>query len=127
MPLGLGPFLDNTVTVLLLIAVAFVAVNLYKKHEAASRLLQRQAAPDTTSKRAGLSAEDILNERYARGGIDRAHYLDTLQNLKARSGFAPKESTRPLAEDIVRERYARGEINASEFQQTMDDLKSNRG
>jgi len=126
MPLGLGPFLDQIVTVLLLIAAAIGGLHLYKKYERPPQPAQVQAAPNSAPvKTASSSAEEILNERYARGGMDRAHYLEMLQNLKAQSSDASKGSG-ILAEEIVRERYARGEINGSEFQQTMDDLRNSR-
>jgi uncharacterized membrane protein len=126
MPLGLGPFLDQIVTVLLLIAAAIGGLHLYKKYERPPQPAQVQAAPNAAPAKSASSAEEILNERYARGGMDRAHYLEMLQNLKAQSSGASKRSGTLSAEEIVRERYARGEINGSEFQQTMDDLRNSR-
>jgi uncharacterized membrane protein len=126
MPLGLGPFLDQIVTVLLLIAAAIGGLHLYKKYERPPQPAQVQAAPNAAPAKTASSAEEIVNERYARGGMDRAHYLEMLQNLKAPSSGASKRSGTLSAEEIVRERYARGEINGSEFQQTMDDLRNSR-
>jgi uncharacterized membrane protein len=124
MPLGLGPFLDQIVTVLLLIAAAIGGLHLYKRYEKPSQPTQVQAAPNAAPPKTFSSAEEILNERYARGGIDRAHYLEMLHNLKAPSSGASERNGILSAEEIVRERYARGEINGSEFQQTMDYLRN---
>ena len=126
MPLGLGPFLDQIVTVLLLIAAAIGGLHLYKRYEKPSQPAQVQAAPNAAPAKTASSAEELLNERYARGGIDRAHYLEMLQNLKAQSSGASNRSGTLSAEEIVRERYARGELNGTEFQQTMDDLRNSR-
>ena len=71
MPLGLGPFLDQIVTVLLLIAAAVGGFHLYKRYEKPSQPAQVQAAPNATAGKTASSAEELLNERYARGGIDR--------------------------------------------------------
>jgi uncharacterized membrane protein len=126
MPLGLGPFLDQIVTLLLLIAAAIGGMHLYKKYEKRPQPAQVQAAPNAVPAKTASSAEEILNERYARGGIDRAHYLEMLQNLKAQSSGVSKKGGNRSAEEIVCERYAGGEINAAEFQQTMDDLRNSR-
>jgi uncharacterized membrane protein len=127
MPLGLGPFLDQIVTWLLLIAAAIGGVHLYKKSVNPQLPAQVQAAPNAAPATPASSAEEILKERYARGEIDRAHYLEMHQNLKARSsGISSKGSGHLSAEEIVRERYARGEINRSQFQEIMDDLRDNK-
>jgi uncharacterized membrane protein len=124
MPLGLGPFLDQIVTVLLLIAAAVGGFHLYKKYVKPSQPTQLQAAPSATTAKRTDSAEEILQDRYARGEIDRAHYLDMIQNLRTQSIAG---SSRPAgnlsAVEIARERYARGEINRTQFQEMMDDLK----
>ena len=124
MPLGLGPFLDQIVTLFLLIAAAIGGMHLYKKYEKPSQPAQVQAAPNAVPAGTTSSAEELLRERYARGEIDRAHYLEMLQNLKAQSSGVSKRGGNLSAEEIVRERYARGEINGAEFQQTMDDLRN---
>jgi uncharacterized membrane protein len=126
MPLGLGPFLDQIVTLLLLIAAAIGGMHLYKKYEKPSQPAQVQAAPNAVPAGTTSSAEELLRERYARGEIDRAHYIEMLQNLKAQSSGVSKRGGNLSAEEIVRERYARGEINGAEFQQTMDDLRNSR-
>jgi uncharacterized membrane protein len=124
MPLGLGPFLDQIVTFLLLIAAVLGGVHLYRK--SANPPAQVQAASSAAPARTAFSAEAILRERYARGGIDRAHYLEMLQNLKAQSsGVSSKRIGNVSAEEIVRERYARGEINGSQFQEIMGDFRNN--
>jgi uncharacterized membrane protein len=124
MPLGLGPFLDQIVTVLLLIAAAIGGFHLYKRYEKPSQPAQIQAGPITTTTKITKNADEILRERYARGEIDRANYLEMIQNLKVQSS---SESSRPTinssVEEIVRERYARGEINRTQFQEMMGDLK----
>jgi uncharacterized membrane protein len=127
MPLGLGPFLDQIVTVLLLIVAFIGGVHLYKKNVNAQPAAQVQAAPSAAPARTASSAEGILKERYARGEIDRAQYLEMLQSLKAQSSHASPRVTGNLpADEIVRERYARGELNRDQFQQMMDDLRHNQ-
>ncbi len=127
MPLGLGPFLDQIVTVLLLIAAAVGGFHLYKKYEKPSQQAQVQAAPSATTAKRTETAEEILQDRYARGEIDRAHYLDIMENLKAQSSAG---SSRPAgnlsAEEIVRARYAHGEMNHTQFQEMMGDLKHDK-
>lgn len=123
MPLGLGPFLDQIVTVLLLVAAAIGGFHLYKRYEKPSQPAQVQAASNAASAKTVSSAEEILNERYARGGIDRAHYLEMLQNLKAQSSDVSKRSGMISAEEIVRERYARGELARAQFAQMLTDLR----
>jgi uncharacterized membrane protein len=127
MPLGLGPFLDQIVTLLLLIAAAIGGIHLYKKNVNPSPPAQTQAAHNAEPMATSTSAEEILRERYARGEIDRSHYLEMLQNLKAHSSGVPSKRTGSLSvEEIVRERYARGEINRSQFQEMMDELRNNK-
>ena len=110
-------------TVLVLIAAVLGGVHLYKK--SVNPPAQVQAAPSAASGRTAFSAEEILRERYARGEIDRAHYLEMLQHLKAQStGVSSKGTETSSAEEIVRERYARGEINRPQFQEIMNDLKN---
>jgi len=126
MPLGLGPFLDQIVTLLLLIAAAIGGVHLYRKTVNPSQPAQVQAAPSAASARNAISAEEILRGRYARGEIDRAHYLEMLQNLKAQSsGVSSTRIGNLPAEEIARERYARGEINGTQFQEMMGDVRNN--
>lgn len=125
MPLGLGPFLDQIVTLLLLIAAAIGGIHLYKKTVNPSQPAQVQAAPSAAPARSALSAEEILGERYASGEIDRAHYLEMLQHLKAQSTDVSSKRPGTLsAEEIVRERYARGELNRTQFQELIDDLRN---
>jgi uncharacterized membrane protein len=127
MPLGLGPFLDQIVTLLLLIAAAIGGIHLYKKNVNPSPPAQTQAAYNAEPTATSSSAEEILRERYARGEIDRPHYLEMLQNLKAHSSGVPSKRTGSLsAEEIARERYARGEINRSQFQEMMGELRNNK-
>lgn len=127
MPLGLGPFLDQIVTLLLLVAAAIGGIHLYKKTANTSQPAQVQAAPSAAPARSALSAEEILRERYARGEIDRANYLEMLQNLKAQSsGGSPKGIGTLSAQEIARERYARGEINRTQFQEIMCDLRGDK-
>jgi uncharacterized membrane protein len=127
MPLGLGPFLDAIVTLLLLIAAVIGGMHLYKKNVNPPQPAQVQAAHSAAPAGTTSSAEELLRERYARGEIDRAHYIEMLQNLKAQSsGVSSKGTGRLSAEEIVRERYARGEINRSQFQEMTDDLKNNK-
>ena len=127
MPLGLGPFLDQIVTLLLLIAAAIGGIHLYKKTVNPSQPAQVQAAPSAAPARSAFSAEEILRERYARGEIDRAHYLEMLQNLRAQSsGGSPKGIGTLSAQEIVRERYARGEIDHTQFQEIMGDLRGDK-
>ena len=127
MPLGLGPFLDQIVTLLLLIAAAIGGIHLYKKNVNPSPPAQTQAACSETPTVTFSSADEILRERYARGEIDRPHYLEMLQNLKAHSsGVSSKRNGNLSAEEIARERYARGEINGSQFQEMMDELRNNK-
>ena len=91
MPLGLGPFLDQIVALLLLIAAAIGGIHLYRKTVNPSQPAQVQAAPSAAPARSAFSAEEILRGRYARGEIDRVHYLEMLQNLTAQSsGGSPK-------------------------------------
>jgi len=127
MPLGLGPFFDQIVTVLLLIAAVVGGFHLYKKYEKPSQPTQVHAVPIATTAKSTETAEEILQDRYARGEIDRARYLDMIQNLKAQSSAA---SSRPAgnlsADEIVRERYARGEINRTQFREMMGDLKHDK-
>src|ERR1700675_4186523 len=126
MPLGLGPFLDQIVTLLLLIAAAIGGIHLYKKNGNPPQPAQVQAAPSAAPTRTAFSPEQILRERYARGEIDRAHYLEMLQKLKAQSsGVSSKRTGNLSAEEIVRERYARGEINGSQFQEIVGELRNN--
>jgi uncharacterized membrane protein len=127
MPLGLGPFLDQIVTLLLLIAAAIGGIHLYKKNVNPSPPTQTQAAYNAEPTATSSSAEEILRERYARGEIDRPHYLEMLQNLKAQPGSVSSKRTGNLsAEEIGRERYARGEINRSQFQEMMGELRNNK-
>jgi uncharacterized membrane protein len=127
MPLGLGPFLDQIVTLLLLIAAAIGGIHLYKKNVNPSPPAQTQAARSETPTVTFSSADEILRERYARGEIDRPHYLEMLQNLKAHSsGVSSKRNGNLSAEEIARERYARGEISGSQFQEMMDELRNNK-
>ena len=127
MPLGLGPFLDQIVTLLLLIAAAIGGIHLYKKNVNPSPPAQTQAAHGAAPTPTSSAAEEILRERYARGEIDRPHYLAMLQNLKAQaSGVSSKRTGNSSPEEIVRERYARGEINRSQFQEIMDELRNNK-
>jgi uncharacterized membrane protein len=99
-------------------------VHLYRK--SANPPAQVQAASSAAPARTAFSAEAILRERYARGEIDRAHYLEMLQNLKAQSsGVSSKRIGNLSPEEIVRERYARGEINGSQFQEIMGDFRNN--
>jgi uncharacterized membrane protein len=127
MPLGLGPFLDQIVTLFLLIAAAIGGMRLYKKYERPPLLTQTQAESGATPCNGVVAAEEILRERYARGEIDRAQYLQMLQNLKAQSGG--RSAKRPgsfSAEGIVRERYVRGDINHTQFQEMIGDLREDR-
>jgi uncharacterized membrane protein len=126
MPLGLGPFLDQVVTLLLLIAAAIGGIHLYKKTVNPSQPAQVQAAPNAAVG-SSFSAEEILRDRYARGEIDRAHYLERLQNLRAQSSRGSRKGIGALsAQEIVRERYARGEIDRTQFQEIMGDLKGDK-
>jgi putative membrane protein len=125
MPLGLGPFLDSIVTVILLIAAVLGGMHLYKKTVNPAPVAQ--AAHSTAPARTASSGEEILRDRYARGEIDRRQYLETLQNLKAQSIDGPPKVTGHLsADEIVRERYARGEINRAQFQEMIGDLGHNQ-
>lgn len=127
MPLGLGPFLDQIVTLLMLIAVAIGGIHLYKKNVNPPPPAQTQAARSVASTATSSSAEELLRERYARGEIDRSHYHEMLQNLKAQSsGISSKRTGNLSAEEIVRERYARGEINQFQFQEMMVELRNNK-
>jgi uncharacterized membrane protein len=127
MPLGLGPFLDQIVTLFLLIAAAIGGMHLYKKYEKPPQPAQVQAAPSAAPGTSAVSSEEILRERYARGEIDRPHYLEMQENLEAQPGGVSLKGTGSLsAEEIVRERYARGEINRSQFQEIMDELRNNK-
>jgi uncharacterized membrane protein len=124
MALGLGPFLDQIVTLLLLIAAAIGGIHLYKKRVNPPPAAQVQAAPSAAPAKAVSSAEEILREGYSRGEIDRAQYLEMLQNLKAQSDGASSLNPENLsAEEIVRERYARGEVDRMHFSQMMKDLR----
>jgi uncharacterized membrane protein len=125
MPLGLGPFLDQIVTLLLLIAAAIGGIHLYKKNVNPSPPAQTQAAYNAEPTATSSSAEEILRERYARGEIDRPRYLEMLRNLKAHSsGVSSKRVGNLSAEEIVRERYARGEMDRAQFGQMLNDLRS---
>ena len=127
MPLGLGPFLDQIVTLLLLIAAAIGGIHLYKKTVNPSQSAQVQAAPSAAPAGSSFSTEEILRDRYARGEIDRAHYLERLQNLRAQSIGGSRKAIGALsAQEIVRERYARGEINRTQFQEIMGDLRGDK-
>jgi len=127
MPLGLGPFLDQIVTLILLIVAVLGGIHLYRRNVSAPAATQAQISP-----RAGLTAnqptaEGILKERYARGEIDRARYLQMLQNLRAESNSESFKPTHSLsAEQITRERYARGEIDSDQFHEIMSDLTKDR-
>src|SRR5438445_5163191 len=124
MPLGLGPFLDQIVTLLLLVAAAIGGIHFYKKTVNPSQPAQVQAAPSATAARSAFPAEEILRERYARDEIDRTHYLEMLQNLRAQSsGGSPKGIGTLSTQEIVRQRYARGEINRTQFHEIMGDLR----
>jgi hypothetical protein len=95
MPLGLGPFLDQIVTLLLLIAAAIGGIHLYKKNVNPSPPAQTQAAYNAEPTATSSSAEEILRERYARGEIDRPHYLEMLQNLKQQAIESRASYSRP--------------------------------
>lgn len=123
MPLGLGPFLDQIVTLLLLIAAAIGGMHLYRRYEKPQRPAQVQAAPNAATAKTASPAEEFLDERHARGEIDRPHYLEMLQNLKALPSGASKRSETLTAEEIVRERYARGELDRAQFTQMLNDLR----
>jgi len=124
MPLGLGPFWDQIATLLLLIAAAIGGVHLYKKTVSRQAATQDQTSSTPRPPSAGESAERILQERYARGQIDRTQYLEMMRNLKTEPGAASLRGMgNTLAEEIVRERYARGEINRSHFQEMRSDLR----
>src|SRR5260370_30659667 len=103
MPLGLGPFLDQIVTLLLLIAATIGGIHLYKKTVNPSQPAQVQAAPSAASAKCAFSAEQILRDLYARGELHRPHYLEMLQNLTAQSSIrSPQRIATLSAQDIPR-------------------------
>ncbi len=127
MPLGLGPFLDQIVTLILLVVAVLGGIHLYKKNVNPSPPMEAQISPSAGSTANHFTAEEILKERYASGEIDRARYLEILQNLKAQSsGESAKRAASLSAGEIARERYARGALDRAQFQEMMEDLKKDR-
>jgi uncharacterized membrane protein len=126
MPLGLGPFLDQIVTLILQVVAVLGGIHLYKRSVNPSPPAGAQISPVTPAA-SHSTAEETLKERYARGEIDRARYLEILENLKAQSsGESAKRTASLSAEEIARESYARGELDRAQFQEMMEDLKKDR-
>ena len=76
-PLGLGPGLDQLVSLLFLMAIGFVVY----------LLLSRRRTPWLRAHRDDFraeGAETILRERYAKGEIKREEYLEKLNDLGKR-------------------------------------------
>ena len=124
MPLGLGPFWDQIVTLLLLIAAILGGIHIYKKSVSQPKSNQVRAAQTFAPSRAESSAEGILKQRYARGEINQTQYVEMLETLRAPSSDADRSTGSSQAVEIVRERYARGEIDRQQFQQMIGDLKT---
>ena len=124
MPPGLGPFWDQSVTLLLLIAAALGGIHIYKKNASAPKSAQKQTMQTFAPSRTESSAEEIQKQRYVRGEINRTQYLDMLEMLRAQSPDADRSLGSSQAVEIVRQRYARGEIDRQHFQQIMGDLKT---
>ena len=81
MPLGLGPFLDQIVTLLLLVAAAIGGINLYKKTVNPPSPVRVQASSSTAKTVPTHSAEEILRERYARGEINHTQFQEMIGDL----------------------------------------------
>jgi uncharacterized membrane protein len=73
-----------------------------------------------------MNAEKIIKERYARGEIDRAEYLEMLHTLKAQASGSTSRNVGLPAEEILRERFARSEIDGTQFKEMKDELKKDR-
>jgi uncharacterized membrane protein len=82
MPLGLGPFLDQIVTLLLLVAAAIGGINLYKKTVNPPSPVRVQASSSTAKTVPTHSAEEILRERYARGEINHTQFQEMIGDLR---------------------------------------------
>ncbi len=82
MPLGLGPFLDQIVTLLLLVAAAIGGIHLYKKTVNPPSAAQVQASSNTAPTVPTHSAEEIVRDRYARGEIDHTQFQEIIGDLK---------------------------------------------
>jgi len=92
---------------LILIAAVLAGVHLYKTKIKPPQPVHAGVTQSEATTIPG-SSEDILRERYARGEIDRPHYLEMLENLKAQSGIAFRKAAGNLpVEKIARQRYAR--------------------
>ena len=127
MPLGLGPFLDQIVTLILLIVAVLGGIHLYRRNVSAPAATQAQISARAGSTGNQPMPEGILRERYARGEIDRSRYFQMLQNLRAESNSGSFKPTHSVsAEEIAGERYARGEINSAQFHEIMGDLTKDR-
>jgi len=102
MPLGLGPFLDQIVTLILLIVAVLGGIHLYRRNVSAPAATQAQISARAGSTGNQPMPEGILRERYARGEIDRSRYFQMLQNLRAESNSGSFKPTHSVsAEEIA--------------------------